>query len=178
MEIILLIILVLTIISLPTFISYLIYKFLRRTKIKLVGLVFVIIVPITTLYFLYTAVYPNDNFFFHEYLKVTLREVPKSATIIKKTASYPDFHGDYISVCKIELSKFDYLKLYKSFTHDKQFETLGKLVGSKEFNDIVGKNEKLIKQTFFRKIPDQEQHHYSISFLHDDKTVIIYAINL
>lgn len=177
MEIILLIVLLLLLISIPTGIAYLLHRQLRKTKIKLVGVLCLVIVPIFTIYVVYRALYPDDDFYFEEYKTVTLLNTPKSAIILKKTATYPDFHGDYISVSMIRLSKSEYLNLYKTLIKDKQIDTLGQLVRSQEFIDVVGKNEKLIKHTFTRKITNKEQSHYSINFLNDNKTVIIYIIN-
>lgn len=161
----------------PTVIAYLLHKWLRETKFKLIGIICIISAPIFTLYVVYRAIYPDDDFFLEEFKTVTLQNAPKSAVILKKAATYPDFHGDYISVSMFRLSKSEYLKLYNTLIKDKQIDTLGQLVGSEEFDDVVGNNVKSIKHTFFRKVTDHEQNHYSISFLNDKKTVIIYIIN-
>lgn len=161
----------------PTVIAYLLHKWLRKTKFKLISIICLISAPIFTLYVVYRAIYPDDDFFLEEYKTVTLINAPKSAVILKKTATYPDFHGDYISVSMFRLSKSEYLKLYNTLIKDKQIDTLGQLVGSEEFDDVVGNNVKSIKNTFNRKMPNNKSSHYSINFLNDNNTVIIYIIN-
>ena len=177
MEFIVLIVILIALISLPTLFAYLVYRCVRKTRIRLIGTLCLLLAPLLTIYFIYTAIFPNDDFYFEEYKTATSFDAPKSAVIIKKTATYPDFHGDYISVSIIELSKEDYLSLYTKLIKDKHIDTLGQLVGSKEFIAVVGEKEKLIEHTFTRKIQKSEQGHYSISFLNDRKTVIINNVN-
>ena len=52
---------------------------------------------IFSIYQSYTAVYPNDSFYFKEFEYVTNQKIPNSAKIVSKKSSYPDFHGDYFS---------------------------------------------------------------------------------
>jgi hypothetical protein len=69
-------------------------------------LLITIIVVIT-----YIGIFPDESFYAEEFKDVTLRELPNSAEFISKSASCPDFHGDYCSQSQIRLSKKDYSKL-------------------------------------------------------------------
>ena len=72
----------------------------------------------TVLIITYIGVFPDENFYADEFKKVTLRELPDSADFVSKTATYPDFHGDYWSRSEIELSKADYNKLLLQLNND------------------------------------------------------------
>ncbi|TKC06599.1 hypothetical protein FA048_15445 [Pedobacter polaris] len=174
---ILVIIFISALLSIPTLIAYFIFRLIRKTKYKYIGIICLIIAPLFTIHTLYSATYPADEFFYQEFKVVTLKEAPKSAIIVRKSASYPDFQGDYISVSMIKLSQSDYLNLYNNLVKDKQVNILGELVGSAEFTEVAGEHEKLIKHTFTRKVTGRELSHYSISFLNDKKTVIINVVN-
>lgn len=111
-------------------------------------------------YFAYTAVYPTDDFYRAEFETITLRKLPNSAKILQKSATYPNFHGDYSSDATIELSPNDFQNLLKQMQHDKRFSQL----------PTQDNKESAI---FQRDISDQADKFYAIRFLADGKTITI-----
>ncbi|PVY35669.1 hypothetical protein C8E01_1316 [Pontibacter virosus] len=166
----------LLIISLPTAAAYFFYRWLRKKGIKYVGLIPLIIASVWTAYEAYTAIYPTDSFYFSEFKEVTLREAPKSATILQKEASYPGIHGDYCSASLIRVSSADYNILLNQLVVDKKIikNKKGEIGGSSELYKVMGtlKPEQII-HSFSRSIPGEEDHYLSIGFLDDNKTIVI-----
>ncbi|WP_047450969.1 hypothetical protein [Alistipes sp. ZOR0009] len=166
----------LAIISLPTVIAYLIYRWIskKKTYLKVIGISLLIIAPIWTTYEIYTAIYPTDSFYFNEFKDVTLREIPSSAKIIRKTATYPYFHGDYASVSLIKLSPKDYNSLFTALNNDKRIIKNGEFIGCREFDEVMGNlKTNSIEYSFTRKIPKEENHYFYIGFLNDNSTIIV-----
>ncbi|MGQ0698035.1 MAG: hypothetical protein ACT4PZ_07305 [Panacagrimonas sp.] len=58
-----------------------------------------------------TAIFPADLFYKNEFVQITGQEFPASGKYIFKEASYPDFHGDYMSCAVIEVSEDDFKRL-------------------------------------------------------------------
>ncbi len=164
------------IISIPTVVAFFIFRWLRKKRIKYVGIILLIIAPSWTIYEVYTAIYPRDSFYYSEFKEVTLRDIPKSAVIIRKDASYPDFHGDYCSASLITLSTNDYNSLLNDLTNDKQItlNKAGEICGSEELDKVMGnyKKEQIIN-SFTRTIPGEEDHYLYIGFLDDKKNIVI-----
>jgi hypothetical protein len=135
-----------------------------------------IIAPVWTPYLVYTAIYPTDSFYFSEFKKVTLIEAPKSATIISKYASYPDFHGDYCSTSLMTLSSEDYLGLLNGLNNDKRPTKINKdeIVRSREFDEILGgfKTENIM-HSFTLNINEKGNSYLFIGFLDDKKTIVV-----
>ena len=168
--------LMIAIISIPTVVAFIIFRWLRKKRIKYVGIILLIIAPSWTIYEVYTAIYPRDSFYYSEFKEVTLRDIPKSAVIIRKDASYPDFHGDYCSASLITLSTNDYNSLLNDLTNDKQITLIkaGEICGSEELDKVMGnyKKEQIIN-SFTRTISGEEDHYLYIGFLDDKKTIVI-----
>jgi hypothetical protein len=139
-----------------------------------------LVISVTVLFFvyeIYTAIYPTDSFYFDEFKKVTSLDIPKSAEIINKTASYPDFHGDYISCSIIKLSKPDYKLLLDTISNDKDMLKNPDLGGSKQLDDVMEtKKVSDIKRAFTRNMPGKDYIAY-IGFFDDDESVLVYFIN-
>ena len=167
---------VLAIISLPTVFAYFVNRWLRKRGVKYIGIILLIVAPVWTVYEVYTAIYPTDNFYFSEFKYVTLRKIPKSATIINKDASYPDFHGDYCSASLISLSSEDYRSLLNDLTNDNRISKIepNKIGGSAELYKVMGnlKTEQIV-HSFTRKIVGEEDRHLFIGFLADKKTIVV-----
>ena len=100
----------------------------------------------------------------------------KSAAVIKKDASYPDFHGDYCSASLITVSTDDYSSLLNELTNDKRItkSKLGETIGSSELDKVMG-NFKIeqIMYSFTRSIAGKEDHYLYIGFLDDKKTIVV-----
>jgi uncharacterized protein with PQ loop repeat len=129
-------------------------------------------------YSIYIALYPNESFYFEEYKSVVGKPVPKSAEIVDKSASYPDFQGSYNSVSLISLSKTDYHNLYHEIDQNKDFEH-AELIHTETLNKILDSN-KNIKEVTWRARKNQGegwQHHF-IGFLNNKKEIIIYYVSI
>ena len=130
-------IMALSLISLPTVIAYFLNRWLKKKGYKYIGLTLLVIAPLWTIYEVYTAIYPRDSFYLSEFKEVTLRKAPKTAEVIRKTSSYPDFHGDYCSTSLIKLSKQDYINFLKELSEDKRLTENGELMRSLEFDEVM-----------------------------------------
>ncbi|WP_354361500.1 hypothetical protein [Pedobacter sp. UYP30] len=143
---------------------------------RIFGLSFILAFSFFLIYSTYTAIYPTSSFYLSEFKEVTLREAPKSTTIIRKETSYPDFHGDYCSASLIELSKGDYLKLLNELSKDTRISkiTQDDITMSEELIKVMGtiKTEQII-DGFTRHIVNQEDQYLFIGFLADKKTIIL-----
>jgi energy-coupling factor transporter transmembrane protein EcfT len=165
----------LSLISLPTLIAYYINRWLTKKGFKYIGIVLLIIAPLWTVYSVYTAIYPTDSFYLEEFKEVTLRKAPKTAKVISKTASYPDFHGDYCSASLIKLSKNDYIDLIKELSYDIRLQKDGFPIGSSELDKVLENiKPEQIRLGFTRQIPEEEDHYLYIGFLDDQQTIIVY----
>lgn len=166
----------LIILAIPYFILYLLYKWLAKKGYRVVGITLIIAFTVYLGYSTYTAIYPTDSFYLSEFKEVTLREAPKSALVINKDASYPDFHGDYCSASLITVSNNDYSSLLNELTNDKQMtkNKPGEIIGSSELYKVMGnlKTEQII-YSFTRNIVGQEDHYLYIGFLDDKKTIVV-----
>jgi len=84
------------------FAGYLIW----RTGI--IGKGIVLVASVWFVFEMYRAIFPFDDFYQREFVRVTGLKFPASGKILKKNASYPDFHGDYESCALIQVSELDY----------------------------------------------------------------------
>lgn len=118
-------------------------------------------------YQVYTAIYPSDDFFLGEFAEVTLRKPPSSATVVAKSASYPDLHGDYCSFSRIQIDPSSYAQLLQELATDNRFSE-GTGVGSRE-QDAVHKAvaPQGHKRAFAQTVPNHPDHYLSIAFLED-----------
>ncbi|RYY65000.1 MAG: hypothetical protein EOO13_17750 [Chitinophagaceae bacterium] len=123
-------------------------------------------------YFVYDAIYPGVNFYKNEYFKVTGRIIPKSAEFIEKSASYPDFHGDYCSSSQIKLSKEDYQSLFDELSLDGEMEKTSDVVGFKEFGATLDEKDrnKIVKK-FVRKGEEITEWYLFIGFYDDLESI-------
>jgi hypothetical protein len=160
-------------IGLPIWLGFWLFKYLSKKGYRYFGLIMLTIVIGSITYFVYDAVFPADSFYYSEFKEVTLRTIPKSAVIIKKTASYPDFHGDYCSASLIKISKQDYNNLLNEIKSDKRLHK-GNIIGSSEFNEVMGKTSySQVEQVFNRNIPNEEDHYLTIIFLKDIQSIVV-----
>jgi hypothetical protein len=165
------------ILCIPTLIIYFLYKWLTKKGYRWIGLLIIAISISTLVYCMYTAVYPTDSFYFEDFKKVTSLNIPKSAVILNKTASYPDFHGDYISCSIMKLSKKDYNLLLDTLSKDKAILKNPNIVGSEELDQIMKTGSiSNIKHSFSREIPGKDYFTY-IGFFKDGESVLVYFVN-
>lgn len=99
---------------------------------KYMAIIFIFFVS----YQIYITLNPKNSFYITEFKKITKQEFPKSGKIIKKYATLPDIHGDYVSCALIELSENDYktLKTFLKKTNNKK-ENTNALCDAKWFNE-------------------------------------------
>jgi hypothetical protein len=146
-------------------------------NLKGVGIAAVIVIFCFLFYEIYTAIYPTDSFYFEEYKTITLREPPKSAVVIKKTASYPDFKGEYASVALIRLSRIDYNKLLADILRDKRLQEVLQINGSQEYNEVTSFLKRAnVSRGFIREVKGEEDRYYYIGFMDDGCTVVSYIV--
>jgi len=152
----------------------------RRSNRRLKGILISLlsILQLCIFYSIYTAFYPNESFYFEEYKNVVGKLAPKSAEIIDKSASYPDFQGSYHSVSLIRLSETDYRNLYKEIDQSKDFEQAD-LIHTETLNEILDSN-KNIKEIIWkgRKNQNEGMQHHFIGFLNNQKDIIIYYVSI
>lgn len=156
------------------YVVYLPFKYwlLRTERFTLhmsrkINRIYVGILLLTVLVITYIGLFPDDAFYAHEFKKVTLQELPPSAEFISKSATYPDFHGEYLSQSEIKLSKSDYsLLLWKLYRDDHFTRVLEReSFGSKDIN-------KNIIYHFIRNT-DNEGSHLYIGFKNDKQTLYV-----
>ncbi len=155
-------------------ISFLGYKWLKRKDYPKIAIAIPAIIMGAFFYSIYTAFYPTDNFYFEEFKEVTLRQVPESAIVIRKSASYPDMHGDYCSASLIRLSRQDFIILFDELSQDKRLVKNGELISSSEFEEVIGNSKpENIKFSFIRQITEKEDLYLYIGFMDDQETIVV-----
>ncbi|RVU01346.1 hypothetical protein EOD41_05115 [Mucilaginibacter limnophilus] len=177
MEVIPFLILLLVFLSALIYLFFVFFRWLYWKGYQKVAIVIPSIIIAYITYSIYTAFYPDDDFFFQDFKTVTLKDVPKSAKIIAKDASYPDHHGKYISVSLMKLSKHDYKKLLDQLTNDKNFSRGKMQFHSEEFVNVMGEDFDLKEIKFqFNKNNSRSGESY-IAFLNDEQSVICFFYN-
>lgn len=163
---------------LPLILIFLISRKKSNPRVRSILVALLSVLQLWIFYLIYTAFYPQDSFYFEEYKTVVGKQAPKSAEIIDKSASYPDFHGSYNSVSVIRLSDTDYDNLYREINQDKNFgET--ELIQTETLNEILESNKNIKEITWReRKNLDEGWHHHFIGFLNNQKKIIIYYLNI
>ncbi|QQS36092.1 MAG: hypothetical protein IPM56_17930 [Ignavibacteriales bacterium] len=131
---------------------------------------------IISFYSTYTAFYPTESFYESEFTFNTKITFPSSAKFLFKDASYPDIHGDYISIALIEVSTKDYhdiLSVVRSWPASKQ-------------DDIYFQAEDKIQEILGNKINynyeactlgAQSNSYFFIRLLDDGKSIIFKYVN-
>lgn len=139
------------------------------------GIVMSVVVIASLLYFIYEAIYPSDEFYLMEFETVTLQEAPESSEVIAKSASYPDFHGDYCSYSRIKLANTDFEKLFRSIEANSQFSP-GVSMGSQERDEALKSQLEIsILKSFVRSESGWPDHYYEILFLESREHVDIHV---
>lgn len=74
--------------------------------------------PILLIIVIYTAMFPSSRFYIKDFERNSGYTLPKEVEVLRKSASYPDIHGDYSSEAIIRLNKDDYLELLDALPPD------------------------------------------------------------
>lgn len=128
-------------------------------------------------YHAYRAVYPDDDFYLAEFKTVVSHAPPKEARIVAKKATYPDFHGDYCSFSRIEVSRQSFRGLLEELGSDKRMSPSGGgLVSEGGFLSMNLPPVGVMKS--FSRNDIKPDHQYSISFLENESEVeVMVCIN-
>ncbi len=130
-------------------------------------------------YFIFTAFYPNDEFYEEQYQRLTGQPFPESGVIVAKDASYPDQHGDYAACARLEVSIAAYEQLLSRMSRDSAFSavTFGSdttFIGSEPFQKVAGPVSDARYARSFSKGNVVSDAYLFIGFLADRRTLIIY----
>jgi hypothetical protein len=164
--------------SIPVLLSYLLYTWLNRRGYGDIGLLLLNCLIASLIYLTYTAIYPDDAFYFDEFKKVTKRVPPSSAEIIKADATYPDLQGDYISAALLRCSKSDYQYLLTELGHDKKNMRLTDEPIHYDITAMLGYRIEEHIKTAFRRISNQSGTNLYIAFLKDGCTVAVIVFKM
>lgn len=119
---------------------------------------------------IYFAFYPANSFYEREFKEHTGIELPSSADIIDKGASYPDQFGDYESVAIIRFSPSDYEQLQKKIASNKDFEQDEKKeIGVTSTYRSIG--TKISDGNIAILYANDKVHWFRIAFLQDGQTI-------
>ncbi|WKL46177.1 hypothetical protein Q1W71_14550 [Flavobacterium pectinovorum] len=172
---ILLFIVVIFLIGIPIGLSYLIYRWIKKREFnkwyRLLSLIPLIIVG----YFIYDAIYPNEDFYKTDFKEVTEMEFPENGKIIYKDTSFPDQFGDYSSSFLVEFDK-DYIDKLEMNLKSNGFTKKENRMSTAVLDHI--ENKKGGKKYSFEYNKDiKKGKYYSVGFLNDNKSVIITRIS-
>lgn len=169
MRILLLIVLLLLLLLIPLGTIYLGYWIPKKYGKKKLGCFISSVLLLGMAYPVYDALYPSDSFYEQEFKEITGKKL-RNAEILRSSASYPDFHGDYCSAALIQLEEKEYAKLLVDIQNDERF-TDSQLVGSMELYEVTERKElKFIHKASRNGEPDE---FYFIGFLTDGKTILV-----
>jgi hypothetical protein len=154
----------------PVGLAYLVFHWLTKKGYRKIGLGILITVIIWTIYSSYTAFYPTDSFFEHEFEYNTGLKFPKSGEILTKDASYPDLHGDYSATALFKTNANDFYQILNAIQLAKRFQA-----DTIPFKFNITNSNKNFKETDFKKCFTSNRHDrdliFNISF--DDKEKLI-----
>lgn len=131
------------------------------------------ILPVLVLfYFLYDGLYPSDSFYKQDFEEVTGISFPEDGEILSKTATFPDQHGDYISVSLIKVDKAFYNSLLAQLKTRQRKENAEDFGGSQYFYEMLeNADRQTIKAKYSLKAENGKE--YTIGFLTDMETIIV-----
>ena len=114
----------------------------------------------------------SNEFIRDEFKEISGFDLDPNSKILKKASFYPDFHGDYCSAAKIELSYEFYEFLIENVRADSRFDN-DKIIGSNQYYKITSKE--MVEYSFTASRYDDIDEYYFIGFLSDNKTIIIHV---
>jgi len=156
-------------------VTIIIFKLINKKWGLRVALSGASIIPLVLLSMLLRSIYPGDDFFHNEFRSVLGIETPTTAKVIKKSASYPIFHPDYLSSTRIQFSTQDYLIIMDSVDSCYVPTEEVRFGGFKELKHVLGstKRSEIVSQY---EVDLEMGVSGGIYFLNDYRTVIIYKI--
>lgn len=159
----------------PIGFSVLIYLFIKRQGFNKGWHILATLPILGTAYMVYSAFYPGDPFYENEFTTGTGLTLPESTTINFKSATYPDFHGDYSSTFIADVGDDFYNELSTSlpesgFTFSDQGMTrYDKLLMEKNFPSTISALCQYTRQ--------DDQTVYIIALLNDERSILVQRIS-
>ncbi len=153
--------------GLPVWASIIIYRWLSRKGHQKAGVLVPIIAIGVITFSVYSAIYPDDDFYENDFEYYTNLSFPNSGKIINKEVSFPDTHGKYVSCALVEFSEADYGSLLSIVSTDTTFKADHRLGYSGMISQVatgINRND-TVKVVRKKKL--------NIAFLNDSRTVII-----
>lgn len=166
----------LVVLGIPLLISFITYKITKKfyPKIALkIGSTIFFTHYIVLVILIYIVSSPNEDFYKEEFKKITEINISNSANFYSKEATYPDFHGDYMSAAAIKLSRNDYNTLLRKIRKSNKLKTQSYFV-SDIYQSI--KNKTGNQEYIYYASSEIEDNYHFIGFCKDQKTVIIHLV--
>lgn len=161
----------------PFVFSFALYKWWHKRTVRTAILLTLSTLLLPYSYVVYDAFYPSDSFYKEVFAKLTKLPFPATGKITKKSASYPDIHGDYAACAQIEVSPTEYDELIAHFANNPAcvYDST-RFIGGEEF-DWVTRN--IDKRDYARRfaIGDAIGAYVFIGFLSDKKTIVMYRVS-
>lgn len=158
-------------IGIPIGLSYLIYCFLKKRdydkRLRLIALIPVLIM----VYLGYSALYPSEDFYRTDFIKVTGIELPEHVEFKYKSATYPDHFGDYTSISIINVGRGFYNKLPKALI-EKGLKKNGQKIHTKQLEKALEYTDNLEIESEF-SMEEGSGVYYYVGFLTDNETIIV-----
>lgn len=169
----LLLVLLVVIVVIPITISYLIYKLIKK-KVRNKWWRLIALTPILFVgYYIYIALNPLDSFYKEEFETVTGMSFPDNGKILYKTATYPDFGGDYTSKAIIKLDEVSINNIKNQLTRN-QFEEII-FSPAEKYNAINKfKGKKMIAK--YSKDDYVLTQHSTVTFFEDGETIEVVLV--
>lgn len=131
-------------------------------------------------YVIYIAIYPSNDYYKDEFETDLSTPFPKSATIIKTDATYPDIHGHFQACFAMTIAQngyFDFkrrLDTMQDMTVNSNIDSvLGQESGSEPYANIMKNyNLKNIISVYSKKV--EQPHKVYLIFFNDNKTAVFY----
>ncbi|MBO0359998.1 hypothetical protein J0X19_18705 [Hymenobacter sp. BT186] len=172
----------LLVLSVPIGIGWNIYEWLRKRGNFIASQVFLgtaSAILLTLGYFVYTAFYPNDEFYETEFKQITSSSFPETGVLLVKDASYPDQHGDYSVCALVEVSPQEYQRTLQQVANEPTFTAVdvannAPFARSESFNAVAGN---IPAASYSRSYSRGSTVHHAfqfVGFLTDRKTIVIY----
>jgi hypothetical protein len=153
--------------------SFLVYRIRRRFLGWLEVLIFCLfLVNCLLSYGVYSMIYPPDSFYENEFRNVTGLDFPPSGAVVFGDRSFPDLHGDYGSVCVIDVDRGEFDRLRQLCGND----TSASFCGSTEwdaFEEYLGHKPK-----YSAVHMNREGDMFTLwGILEDPQAVVVYRIS-
>jgi len=148
------------------------HKWLVRKGQKKVGILILVTIFGFLTFSIYTAFYPLDEFYEHEFTINTGLDFPKTGSIVSKDSNYPDQHGDYWASAIVELDTDEYeaLKTKLLNQQDFQIDTTRQRIGiTTAYRELTKNIDKKDIEVVYMNINRQ---WFKVAFLKNKKAII------